>query len=123
MIYCIPAASEGAAAVASGETDLLKYIVPKGFVCVDGTSLTVCEVHRPTAPGDKGWFTLTMVSHTQQNVILPLKQPGEFVNIEVDVVGKLVEQSVATRLKDIESRIECLAADNARLKEKLHQQE
>lgn len=93
--------------------------MPKGFVCVDGTSLTVCDVHRPTAPGDKGSFTLMMVSHTQQNVILPLKQLGEFVNIEVDVIGKLVEQSVASRLRDIESKIESLATDNARLREGL----
>lgn len=118
---CDIGTSKDAVATGSTATDLLKYIVPKGFVCVDGTSLTVCDVHRPIAPGDKGWFTLMMVSHTQQNVILPLKQLGEFVNIEVDVIGKLVEQSVASRLNDVESKIEGLAAENARLKEKLHQ--
>ena len=46
----------------------IKYIVPKGFVCVDGTSLTICEVN-----AEANWFTFMLVAHTQQNVIIPQK--------------------------------------------------
>ena len=72
--------------------DLISYIVPKGFICVDGTSLTICEVDaRPEA----SWFTFMLVAHTQQSVIIPSKALGDMVNIEVDVLAKMVERSLA----------------------------
>jgi riboflavin synthase len=81
--------------IAAGEA-LLRYIVPKGFVAVDGTSLTVCEVAR-AAPGGSGGgggsFTLMLIAHTQRHIVLPRKAVGARVNLEVDVVGKLVERS------------------------------
>ena len=46
--------------------------MPKGFVCVDGTSLTICEVNV-----EQSWFTFMLVAHTQQNVIIPKKTIGE----------------------------------------------
>lgn len=49
----------------------IKYIVPKGFVCVDGTSLTICEVDAVAST-----FTFMLVAHTQQNVIIPNKIIG-----------------------------------------------
>ena len=72
--------------------DVISYIVPKGFICVDGTSLTICEVDtRPEA----SWFTFMLVAHTQQSVIIPSKALGDMVNIEVDVLAKMVERSLA----------------------------
>ena len=49
----------------------IKYIVPKGFVCVDGTSLTICEVDTEAST-----FTFMLVAHTQQNVVIPMKAIG-----------------------------------------------
>ena len=42
---------------------LLPLVVPKGYIAVDGTSLTVCEVNRA-----EGWFNLMLIQHTQQCV-------------------------------------------------------
>ena len=56
--------------------EYLKYIVPKGFVAIDGTSLTVCEVN-PLS----NIFSIMLVSHTQSNVIFPTKVINDKVNI------------------------------------------
>lgn len=50
----------------------IKYIVPKGFICVDGTSLTICDVD-----AEASTFTFMLVAHTQQNVIIPNKILGK----------------------------------------------
>merc|ERR1712060_77465 len=69
--------------------DLLPFVVPKGYIAVDGTSLTVCEVnHR------EGWFNIMMISHTQQCVVIPKKKVGERVNLEADCVGKYAAAAV-----------------------------
>lgn len=75
-----------------------KYIVPKGFVCVDGVSLTVVEA-------GPDWFTITLVPHTQKSVVMGSEGPGYVVNLEVDVLGKYVERIVGARLDDIEARL------------------
>lgn len=64
---------------------IMRYIVPKGYIALDGTSLTVVDV-------GEDWFTVTLVAYTQQQIILPQKQAGDAVNIEVDVLGKYVEK-------------------------------
>jgi riboflavin synthase len=69
----------------------MRYIVPKGFICIDGTSLTICDVDTKT-----NCFTFMLIAHTQQHVIIPSKNIGEEVNIEVDVLAKMVDQSLAT---------------------------
>lgn len=88
------------------DSDVIKYIVPKGFIAVDGTSLTICDVHR--SQDGSNWFTFMMVAHTQQNVIIPKKEIGELVNIEVDVLAKMVERSVAGTLERIERNSQSL---------------
>lgn len=85
---------------------LMKYIVPKGFICVDGTSLTVCEAD----PG-KGWFDFMLVAYTQQHIALPKKKVGEQVNLEVDVMAKYVERSVGAlvdRVAELEAKLAAL---------------
>ncbi|KAH3675614.1 hypothetical protein WICPIJ_009329 [Wickerhamomyces pijperi] len=67
----------------------LKYIVEKGFVAIDGVSLTVTFVNY-----QEGTFGISMIKHTQAVVVLPLKQIGGKVNIEVDLTGKLIEKQV-----------------------------
>uniref|UniRef100_A0A7N0TK91 Riboflavin synthase n=1 Tax=Kalanchoe fedtschenkoi TaxID=63787 RepID=A0A7N0TK91_KALFE len=66
---------------------LLKYIVPKGFIAVDGTSLTVVDVF-----DDDKCFNFMLVAYTQQHVVIPLKKVGQKVNLEVDILGKYVER-------------------------------
>ena len=66
-------------------TTLLRYIVPKGFVAIDGISLTVVNVSSET-------FDFMLVSYTQNHVVLSSKKIGESVNIEVDMLGKYVER-------------------------------
>jgi riboflavin synthase len=96
--------------------DMIKYIVPKGFVAIDGTSLTVCEVNNQ--PGDS-WFTFMLVEYTQKKIIIPSKQIGGLVNIEVDVLGKYSESAltgVTSRLEALEARIKELEEELDRVK-------
>src|SRR5262245_34647287 len=67
--------------------DLLRYIVPKGYIAVDGVSLTVVDVF-PDA------FTFMLVAYTQQHITLPRKPAPSRVNLEVDILGKYVEKFV-----------------------------
>ncbi|GLU06444.1 hypothetical protein SLE2022_234790 [Rubroshorea leprosula] len=66
---------------------LLKYIVPKGYIAVDGTSLTVVDVF-----DEESCFNFMLVAYTQQKVVIPLKKVGQKVNLEVDILGKYVER-------------------------------
>jgi len=64
--------------------ELMRYVVTKGYITLDGTSLTVVDV-------GENWFNVTLVSYTQNHIVLPTKAVGDAVNIEVDVLGKYVE--------------------------------
>jgi len=86
--------------------EVMRFIVPKGFVAVDGTSLTVCEVN-----SEEGWFTFMLVSFTQAKIVVPLKPVGATLNLEPDVFGKYVERSVAA----LTERVEALEATVAEL--------
>eukprot|EP00850_Spirogloea_muscicola_P014401 SM000103S09493 [mRNA] locus=s103:361926:364046:+ [translate_table: standard] len=66
---------------------LLRYIVPKGYVAIDGTSLTVVHVMDEISS-----FNFMLVAYTQQKIVIPTKEIGAKVNIEVDIVGKYVER-------------------------------
>ncbi|KND00907.1 riboflavin synthase, alpha subunit [Spizellomyces punctatus DAOM BR117] len=81
MRFTVPKPSE------TGNIDYLRYIIPKGFISLDGTSLTVVDVDNADRT-----FSVMLIAHTQQHVILPQKKPGEKVNVEVDQVGKYVEK-------------------------------
>ncbi|KAF2571688.1 hypothetical protein F2Q70_00001156 [Brassica cretica] len=70
---------------------LVKYIVPKGFVAVDGTSLTVVDVS-----DEESCFDFMLVAYTQQKVVIPSKKIGQEVNLEVDIMGKYVERLLTT---------------------------
>eukprot|EP01065_Artemidia_motanka_P029632 TRINITY_DN35719_c0_g1_i1.p1 TRINITY_DN35719_c0_g1~~TRINITY_DN35719_c0_g1_i1.p1 ORF type:complete len:266 (+),score=81.08 TRINITY_DN35719_c0_g1_i1:63-800(+) len=67
----------------SAPKELLQYIVPKGYVALDGASLTVCEVNY-----EQLWFSVMVISSTQRVITLPTKKVGSRVNVEVDVMGK-----------------------------------
>ena len=65
--------------------ELAKYIAAKGSICIDGTSLTVNEVHGAT-------FTVNVIPHTQQETIIGDYVVGQKVNLEVDLVARYLER-------------------------------
>lgn len=67
--------------------EVMRYVVPKGFIAVDGISLTVVD-------SDRGSFSVSLVTFTQLNVTLSAKRPGYTVNLETDILGKYVERFV-----------------------------
>ncbi|MDH6702342.1 riboflavin synthase [Streptomyces griseoviridis] len=69
--------------------DLARYVVEKGSITVDGISLTVVE-----AGADR--FTVSLIPTTLALTTLGRKQPGDPVNLEVDIVAKYVERLLAT---------------------------
>lgn len=85
----------------------LPYIIEKGYITIDGASLTITQVNDETRE-----FGIMLISHSQTKLTLTHKKVGEEVNIEVDCVGKYVLGS--------ESRIEAIVERivERRLKEK-----
>lgn len=81
--------------------ELLRYIVPKGFVAVDGASLTVVNV-------DAHGFSVTLIPHTQQWTVMGKERVGYLVNIEVDIMGKYIEKLMGERLSSLDRRIAML---------------
>ena len=76
--------------------ELERYVVEKGSITVDGVSLTVVDVG-PGAGGDGPSFTVSLIPETLARTTLGSKQPGDPVNLEVDVVAKYVEKLVSAR--------------------------
>ena len=73
--------------------DLERYLVAKGSITVDGISLTVVSVE----PGRDQSFTVSLIPETLARTTLGSKQPGDVVNLEVDVIAKYVEKMVSNR--------------------------
>ncbi len=69
----------------AAEQELLRYIVEKGSVALDGISLTVAKVTKED-------FQVSVIPHTRQETALTEKRPGSIINIECDVIGKYVEK-------------------------------
>lgn len=65
--------------------DLLRYVVEKGSIAVDGISLTVAALH------DDG-VSIALIPHTLEVTTLGAAEPGDPVNLEVDVIAKYVER-------------------------------
>ena len=68
----------------SAPDKLMPYIANKGFVAVDGASLTVAGL-------DDSSFVVSLVAYTRDNTTLGKKRPGDMVNLEVDILAKYVE--------------------------------
>jgi riboflavin synthase len=69
-------------------TDLLRYVVEKGSITVDGISLTVAAV-------GADWFEVVIIPHTWEVTNLAERAPGDAVNLEVDVLAKYVERMLS----------------------------
>lgn len=61
------------------------YFTDKGSVCINGISLTIINIY-------KNFFTVGIIPHTWKNTMLHTLNPGDFVNIEVDVLAKYIER-------------------------------
>jgi riboflavin synthase len=70
--------------------EVLRYVVVKGSIAVDGVSLTVAEL-------DTGSFTVSLIPETLQRTNLGATRPGSTVNLEVDVLAKYVEKLIGAR--------------------------
>lgn len=65
--------------------DLTRYVVEKGSITVDGVSLTVVDA-------GPDYFTISLIPTTLALTTLGIKEPGDPVNLEVDVIAKYVER-------------------------------
>jgi len=73
---------------------LAKYIVNQGSICLDGVSLTVGEINDAN-----NVVTVWLIPETLERTNLAAKQPGDLINVEVDVLAKYVERLLAKRDK------------------------
>lgn len=76
----------------SASPDILKYIVVRGSVALDGASLTVAYV-------DQNSFKVSLIPHTSTVTILGARKPGDKINIECDMLGKYVEKLMCLGLR------------------------
>lgn len=70
--------------------EVLRYVVFKGFIAIDGTSLTVTKVD-----DSEQWWEIMLIAYSQERVVLAQKKKGDSVNIEVDMMAKYAEKSLA----------------------------
>lgn len=73
----------------SAKDSLLRYIVEKGSIAIDGISLTVAKVTNST-------FSVSIIPHTASETTLSMKKTGDIVNLENDIIGKYVERLIKT---------------------------
>jgi riboflavin synthase len=77
--------------------ELARYVIHKGSVAVDGISLTVSALGDGSGPADDPWFEVSLIPETLARTTLGRKQPGEAVNLEVDMIAKYVARLLAGR--------------------------
>jgi len=69
---------------------VLRYVIKKGSIAIDGVSLTVADV-------DRAGFSIAMIPHTARLTTLGFKTAGDSVNLESDIIGKYVERLLPGR--------------------------
>lgn len=70
---------------------VLRYVIKKGSIAIDGISLTVADV-------DETGFSIAMIPHTAMLTTLGFKTAGDSVNLEADIIGKYVERLLSGRV-------------------------
>lgn len=80
----------------AAENRILRYIVEKGSIAVDGISLTVASVNNTE-------FRISAIPHTVKSTILSHKKAGDLVNLENDLVGKYVEKFLLSAPTELQS--------------------
>ena len=86
-------------------------IAAKGSVAVDGISLTVAEIGRD-------FFTAAIIPHTYENTCLKIKNPGELMNLEIDLLSRYINRLIKSPEDEDNTNIRQLQSDIT-LKEKL----
>lgn len=79
------------------QPEIMRYIVKKGSIAIDGISLTVVEC-------DQYGFTVSLIPHSAAMTTLGFKKVGNVVNLEVDVIGKYVEKLLGVQSPQVESK-------------------
>jgi riboflavin synthase len=77
--------------------DILQYIIYKGSITVDGTSLTVFGLSENS-------FTISLIPHTTSETIIGHKGTGDIVNVECDMLGKYIEHFLSNRFNGAQSK-------------------
>ncbi|MCI6676120.1 MAG: riboflavin synthase [Clostridiales bacterium] len=77
---------------------ILRYIIEKGSIAIDGISLTVAAVQKDS-------FQVSIIPHTLKQTVLQYKHAGDVVNLENDCIGKYVERLLTTKTTQTESAI------------------
>ncbi|MDQ0257707.1 riboflavin synthase [Evansella vedderi] len=85
-------------------SNLRKYMILKGSVSVDGTSLTIFGLTEDT-------FTISIIPHTIEETIIGSKGPGDIVNVECDMLAKYIEELIARRTMSNESKSNHITED------------
>lgn len=83
------------------DTAVMRYIVKKGSITIDGISLTVVEY-------EQDWFTVSLIPHSASMTTLGFKKVGQQVNLEADVIGKYVEKLLGLQSSQPESKTSSL---------------
>jgi len=74
--------------------EIMRYLVEKGFIAIDGASLTVVAY-------DTISFEVSLVGYTLENTILGQRRPGDMVNLEVDIIAKYVERTIGKNKSEV----------------------
>ena len=85
IIRSIESDGDALMVVFDAPTSIMRYVVEKGFIAVDGASLTIVNC-------DNFSFSVTIIPHTLENTIFKSKGVGDTVNLEVDMMAKYVER-------------------------------
>ena len=80
------------------EKQLLAYLIPKGWITVDGVSLTVVDV------GDN-WFSVSLIPETLKQTVLGIKMEREKVNLEFDHTVKVIVHTIVRMLPEIKENV------------------
>jgi riboflavin synthase len=75
-----------------GPDSVLRYVIKKGSIAIDGISLTVADM-------DQSGFSIAMIPHTAKLTTLGFKSAGDRVNLEADIIGKYVERLLSGRVE------------------------
>lgn len=86
-IQTMESCGESTALTVGADASLLRYIVKKGSVCIDGVSLTVNQVKDNS-------FTINLIPHTIQATTFVSNKEGDLVNIEVDLIARYIEKLI-----------------------------
>jgi riboflavin synthase len=78
-------------------SDILQFIIYKGSITVDGTSLTVFGLSENS-------FTISLIPHTTSETIIGLKGTGDIVNVECDMLGKYIDHFLSKRFNGTPSK-------------------